>query len=363
MAVLTPTAAKGRTLFEAGGIVRTHDDRADAMASGVYSHNPLEWSATEADEWCSWLLWAQGFLSAGLGALAAKNNTGGDWTAGTLLCLQSYDSVSACWTFAKADGASPTLPAQYVVLATIANGATGSVYAYGAVTGLNTSGASAVGAPAYLSATTPGACTFTAPADPQVVGRVTVKDATVGAILFWPGGVNCRTLPRTHASTHQDGGADEVGTATPAANVIPKADAAGHLDSWITLAGIGAQASNAWLTALANAAANPVITLTDAATIAIDATLRGPYQVTLGGNRVLGLPTGGVADQIAVVDVIQDGSGNRTLDVSAYALPVDGSGTSYDTPVQPTAAGARGRLTLLYSGGVWRIANYVMYAS
>lgn len=40
--------------------------------------------------------------------------------------------------------------------------------------------------------------------------------------------------PSAHASTHKHGGTDEVGTATPAANAIPKADSNGKLDSWIT---------------------------------------------------------------------------------------------------------------------------------
>lgn len=38
----------------------------------------------------------------------------------------------------------------------------------------------------------------------------------------------------THASQHQHGGSDEVATATPAANAIPKADGSGSLDAWVT---------------------------------------------------------------------------------------------------------------------------------
>ena len=41
--------------------------------------------------------------------------------------------------------------------------------------------------------------------------------------------------PTSHATSHQNGGADEVATATPAANAIPKAGAGGDLDGgWIT---------------------------------------------------------------------------------------------------------------------------------
>lgn len=39
-----------------------------------------------------------------------------------------------------------------------------------------------------------------------------------------------------HATTHVHGGSDEVGTATPAPNAIPKADAGGLLDGWVTSA-------------------------------------------------------------------------------------------------------------------------------
>ncbi len=39
--------------------------------------------------------------------------------------------------------------------------------------------------------------------------------------------------PTPHANTHQSGGADAVGTATPTPNAIPYANASGYLDGWI----------------------------------------------------------------------------------------------------------------------------------
>ena len=45
----------------------------------------------------------------------------------------------------------------------------------------------------------------------------------------------------THASQHQHSGSDEVATATPAANAIPKADGSGKLDSWVTGGGSDAE--------------------------------------------------------------------------------------------------------------------------
>ena len=39
---------------------------------------------------------------------------------------------------------------------------------------------------------------------------------------------------RLHSTEHQHGGGDEIATATPAANAIPKADASSKLDTWIS---------------------------------------------------------------------------------------------------------------------------------
>ena len=40
--------------------------------------------------------------------------------------------------------------------------------------------------------------------------------------------------PSAHAASHKHGGSDEIATATPAANAIPKANGAGKLDAWVT---------------------------------------------------------------------------------------------------------------------------------
>lgn len=39
--------------------------------------------------------------------------------------------------------------------------------------------------------------------------------------------------PTAHAASHQDGGSDEIATATPTPNAIPKADASGKLNAWV----------------------------------------------------------------------------------------------------------------------------------
>lgn len=55
------------------------------------------------------------------------------------------------------------------------------------------------------------------------------------------------------------------------------------------------------------------VTLTDAATIATDASLGNLMRVTLGGNRTLGNPTNAVDGQLVTWMVKQDGTGSRTL--------------------------------------------------
>lgn len=54
-------------------------------------------------------------------------------------------------------------------------------------------------------------------------------------------------LPAGHAASHKHGGLDEVATATPAANAIPKANGSGKLDGWIS----GATTSSPGLVELA----------------------------------------------------------------------------------------------------------------
>ncbi len=64
-------------------------------------------------------------------------------------------------------------------------------------------------------------------------------------------------------------------------------------------------------------ATTPVV-LTDATTIAVDATLGNHFRVTLtGANHTLGAPTGGVDGQKITFQIIQDGTGGRNLYYSA----------------------------------------------
>lgn len=63
----------------------------------------------------------------------------------------------------------------------------------------------------------------------------------------------------------------------------------------------------------AGAHVNTPVALTDAATIATDASLGNTFTVTLGGNRTMGAPTNPVNGQRILYRIRQDGTGSRTL--------------------------------------------------
>ena len=64
-------------------------------------------------------------------------------------------------------------------------------------------------------------------------------------------------------------------------------------------------------------ASSALVTLTDAATVAVDLSTGANFTVTLGGNRTLGQPTNGRPGQCGSIFVVQDGTGSRTLDFHA----------------------------------------------
>lgn len=59
------------------------------------------------------------------------------------------------------------------------------------------------------------------------------------------------------------------------------------------------------------------VTLTDGATINLDCAAGSYHRVTLGGNRTLAAPTNPADGQLLTVEVIQDGTGSRTLSFNA----------------------------------------------
>jgi hypothetical protein len=98
------------------------------------------------------------------------------------------------------------------------------------------------------------------------------------------------------------------------------------------------------------------VPLTDAVTIAVDASLGQVFTVTLGGNRTLGNPTNPSPGQGIIIRVSQDATGGRTLAYgTAYAFS-----TSLPSPTLSTAANATDYLAFIYSASVskWRFLAF-----
>jgi hypothetical protein len=87
------------------------------------------------------------------------------------------------------------------------------------------------------------------------------------------------------------------------------------------------------------------VALTDAATIATDASLGNLFRVTLAGNRTLGNPTNPTDGQKAVWELIQDATGTRTLTLgTAFAL-----GTTITAVTLTTTASKRDFMGAVYN--------------
>lgn len=87
--------------------------------------------------------------------------------------------------------------------------------------------------------------------------------------------------------------------------------------------------------------ASAIVTISDAATVAVDWDTFINGQVTLAGNRTLGNPTNGQPGTWRTIEFIQDGTGSRTLAFGGNYVFPGGS-----APVLSTGAGERDRLMI-----------------
>ncbi len=101
----------------------------------------------------------------------------------------------------------------------------------------------------------------------------------------------------------------------------------------------------------------PPVTLTDATTIATDASLGTHFRVTLGGNRTLGNPTNPTDGQKIMWEIIQDATGSRTLTLDTnFAL-----GADITTVTLSTTASKRDFIGAVYNqaAGKWYVIAFV----
>ena len=94
------------------------------------------------------------------------------------------------------------------------------------------------------------------------------------------------------------------------------------------------------------------VTLTDGATIAVNAALGNLFRVTLAGNRTLGAPSNPTDGQTIHFEIKQDATGSRTL---AYASAYEFS-TTLGSPTLTTTAGDVDLLAFRYNSTAtkWR---------
>jgi hypothetical protein len=112
-----------------------------------------------------------------------------------------------------------------------------------------------------------------------------------------------------------------------------------------------------WVSGAAVTALAPV-TLTDAATVAVNAALGSLFRVTLAGNRTLGAPTNPVDGQSIDFEITQGSGGSHTL---AYASAYEFS-TNLASPTLSTAAGDVDMLSFRYStvAAKWRCTRIIL---
>lgn len=91
--------------------------------------------------------------------------------------------------------------------------------------------------------------------------------------------------------------------------------------------------------------ASKEVELTDAATIAVNASLGNTFRVELGGNRTMGAPTEPMKNQKIIFKIYQDNTGNRTLAWNAiYRFSTD-----IPSPTLSTGAGDLDYVGFIYN--------------
>jgi hypothetical protein len=105
------------------------------------------------------------------------------------------------------------------------------------------------------------------------------------------------------------------------------------------------------------ALAPAVVALTDAATIAVDASLGNDFRVTIAGNRTLGNPANPVNGQQIIFQITQGSGGSFTL---SWGSDYEFSST-LPQPTLSTAAGQTDLLGFIYNAakGTWLLAAFV----
>ena len=134
--------------------------------------------------------------------------------------------------------------------------------------------------------------------------------------------------------------------------------AAGAGGAALTTATASPASAAAQATTTESAAVAPaVVNLTDAATIAVDASLGNDFRVTIAGNRTMGNPASPANGQQIIFQVTQGSGGSFTLTWdSGYEFSSD-----LPRPTLSTTAGQTDLLGFIYNAakGTWLLAAFV----
>lgn len=88
-----------------------------------------------------------------------------------------------------------------------------------------------------------------------------------------------------------------------------------------------------------------VTALTDGATVTIDAADGNYFRITLGGNRTFAAPSNPIDGQKIIVEIIQDGTGSRTITWNSVFT----FGTDVTSPTLTTTANKRDFIGFVYN--------------
>lgn len=167
---------------------------------------------------------------------------------------------------------------------------------------------------------------------------------------------NART-PTAHASSHTFGGSDAI-TVTEAQVTSLTSDLAAKAPLASPAFTGSATAVNVSVTGQLK---TPAVALTDASTIATDASLGVYFRVTLGGNRTLGIPTNPADGQTILYEFVQDGTGSRTLTLTTSGTGCFAFGTDIASITLTTTASKRDFMICKYNSTLakWVVLGFV----
>ena len=295
------------------------------------------------------------------------NNTGTTIANGRAVYLNGASGGLPTIALAQANAVATTIGAG-LTTESIANGATGFVTCLGNVNGIDTSAFTA-GATVYISATTPGALTSTAPTSPNYryrIGIVGISSATVGTIHVTPS-----TAALGNGSANQVAGINNAGTAQEYKSLnsgtnVSVTNSAGavtfDLQGTVPIVNGGTGSATQNFVDLTNAqTVAGVKTFSSAPTLSAGATMSATSIVT---DTTTGLKIGTATTQklgfFNATPVVQQGA-TTDIGVALSNLGLRAAGSAYtlvtsgNITLSPTARTAN--VTLATSSGQYNMAN------